>query len=63
MSLDLYEFFGNKGYESVINLALALGGVSGSAAKVKLDIKPTVNTAIGPISYPNRLTIIDKEWR
>lgn len=63
MSLDLFEFFGNKGYESVINLALALGGVSGSAAKVKLDIKPTVNTAIGPISYPNRLTIIDKEWR
>lgn len=63
MSLDLYEFFGNKGYESVINLAIALGGVSGSAAKVKLDIKPTVNTAIGPISYPNRLTIIDKEWR
>jgi len=63
MSLDLYEFFGNKGYESVINLALALGGVSGTAAKVKLDIKPTVNTAIGPISYPNRLTIIDREWR
>lgn len=63
MSLDLMQFFGNRGYESLMNLALALGGVNGSAAKVKLDIKPTVNTAIGPISYPNRLTIVDKEWR
>jgi LEA14-like dessication related protein len=63
MSLDLLQFFGNRSYESIMNLALALGGVNGTAAKVKLDIKPTVNTAIGPITYPSRLTVIDKEWR
>ncbi len=63
MNLDLYKFFGDRGYESVINLALSLGGLNANPTKVKLDIKPTVNTSIGPISYPNRITVIDKEWR
>ncbi len=63
MSLDLYKFFGNKGYESVINLALAIGGLNSSPTKVKLDIKPTVNTSFGPIQYPNRITVINQEWR
>ncbi|HRP03130.1 MAG TPA: hypothetical protein PLE30_10835 [Candidatus Kapabacteria bacterium] len=63
MGLDLYQFFGNKGYESIANLALAIGGVSGTPARLKLDMKPTVKTSFGPISYPSRLTIIDKEWR
>lgn len=63
MGLDLYKFFGDRGYESIANLALAIGGVSGSSARLKLDMKPTVKTAIGPITYPSRLTVIDKEWR
>ena len=62
-SMDLYKFFGSKGYESVINLALALGGVQSSPSRVKIDAQPTVTTQIGRISYPGRLTIIDKEWR
>ncbi len=62
MGLDLFEFFGNKGYENVLNLALAIGGVNGSAARLKLDAKPTVNTPIGRIEYPGRITIIDKEF-
>ena len=63
MGLDLYQFFGSRGYESIINLALAIGGVSGTTAKVKLDIKPTVRTAIGPMAYPGRITVINQEWR
>ncbi len=63
MGLDLYEFFGNRGYESIVNLALAIGGVSGTTAKVKLDIKPVVRTAIGPLSYPGRITVINEEWK
>jgi hypothetical protein len=63
MSLDLYQFFGNKGYEGIANLALALGGLNKSPAKVKLDIKPTVKTSLGLIAYPSRITVIDKEWR
>ena len=40
INLDLYDFFGNEGYEKVINLALALGGVEGSTSRVKIDITP-----------------------
>ncbi|MFC2131031.1 hypothetical protein ACFLSQ_06315 [Bacteroidota bacterium] len=63
IKLDLYEFFGDKGYNDVINLALALGGVSGNTSRLKLDIKPTVSTSIGQITYPGRITVIDKEFR
>lgn len=62
MNIDLYEFFGNKGYEDMIRLALAIGGQNGSAARLKLDARPTVNTSLGNINYPSRITIVDKDW-
>ena len=62
MNIDLYEFFGNRGYEDIINLALAIGGQSGSASRLKLEARPTVKTPIGNINYPNRITIVDKGW-
>lgn len=64
VSLDLYKFFKDKGYDQIINLALALGGVNKSPARLKLDIKPTVNLKpFGSIAYPGRITVVDKEWR
>ena len=63
MSLDLYKFFKDQGYESIVNLALALGGVSGSSARIKLKATPTVDTFLGPITYPGEITIVDKEFR
>lgn len=63
IKLDLYEFFGQSGYSDVINLALALGGVNGNTSRVKLDIKPTVTTPLGAMTYPGRITVIDKEFR
>jgi LEA14-like dessication related protein len=63
MNLDLYDFFGNKGYDRLINLALAIGGVNGSSSKIKLDISPTISTAIGPIKYPGRITVVNTEWK
>jgi len=63
MGLDLYEFFGNKGYEPLINVALALGGLGGSAGKLTLNGKPTISTPFGPIEYPNEIQIIEKEFR
>jgi hypothetical protein len=59
----LYEFFANRSSESLINLALALSGVSGNAAKVKIEARPTINTAFGAIRYPGMITIVDTEWR
>ena len=36
MNLDLIEFFGNKGLDNLVNLALALGGQEGSSSKLTL---------------------------
>lgn len=63
LSLDLLEFFGDKRYEDLVALALAIGGRSGSAARLSLDAQPTVSTPLGPITYPGRLTIISTEFR
>ncbi|MCS7301901.1 MAG: hypothetical protein NZ606_00490 [Candidatus Kapabacteria bacterium] len=63
ISLDLYEFFGKQGYEKLINLALAIGGKNGSAARLKLDAQPTVRTKFGKMTYPGRITIVDREFR
>lgn len=64
MQLDLYKFFGDRGYEGVVNLALALGGVQGSAAKVMLDAQPRVSIRnFGELTYPGRIKIVDTEFR
>ncbi len=62
ISLDLYDYFSNKGYDGLLNLAMAVGGVKGSAARLKLDAKPTVSTGLGAITYPGRITIVDKQF-
>jgi hypothetical protein len=63
LGLDFYEFFGQGGYDKLIGLALAIGGRNGNPARLSLDAWPTVTTPFGPITYPNRITIVDKEFR
>ena len=62
MDLDLAKFFKEKGYESVANLALALGGLNGSPSRVTLRAKPRLRTDFGDITYPGEIDIIDKEF-
>jgi hypothetical protein len=62
LGIDLYEFFGNKGYEEIIGLALAIGG-RGDASRLSLDAQPRVTTPFGPITYPGRITIVSAEFR
>lgn len=62
IQLDLAEFFQDKGYESLINLALTLGGKNGSSSRLTLYADPVVNTALGNISYPGELKIVDKNF-
>jgi len=63
LGIDLFEFFGNKGYEDILGLALAIGGGKGSASRLSLDAQPRVTTPFGEITYPGRITIIDKEFK
>lgn len=62
MNIDLIEFFGNKGYDNLLNLALALGGQQGSSAKLSLFATPTVSSPIGDIKYPGELKIVDQSF-
>ena len=62
MNLDMVKFFSDKSYESIVNLALALGGASGSTSKIKLVARPTIKTPIGNIAYPSNITIVNTEF-
>ncbi len=61
--MDLMQYFQDKSYEDLLDLALAIGGKSGSAGRLTLDCKPTVDTPLGAITYPGRIQVIDKEFR
>lgn len=63
LSLDLYEFFGEKRYAELIDLALALGGASRDTSRISLDAQPTVTTPLGNITYPGRITISGSRLR
>jgi hypothetical protein len=63
LSLDVLEFFGDRKYEDVINLVLAIGGANRDPARIALDAQPRVSTPYGPITYPGRITIVDREFR
>lgn len=63
MSIDLYEFFGQQGYEEIIGLALDIGGRRVDVTRISLDAQPRVSTPYGEIVYPGRITIISNEYR
>jgi hypothetical protein len=63
LSMDLLEFFGDRRYDDILGLALALGGRNRDPARLALDAQPTVQTPIGPMTYPGRLTIVSTEFR
>ncbi len=62
LNLDLVKFFQNKGYEDLINLALAIGGSKGSSSNLTIYAQPTVSTSLGPIKYPNELRIVNAQF-
>jgi len=63
ISLDLVEFFKEKGYDDLLNLALAMGGVKSDISRISLDAQPRVSTPLGEITYPGRITVVSKEFR
>jgi hypothetical protein len=62
INIDLMKFFKEKGYESIVNLALALGGAQGSSSKITLYATPTVSSPFGNITYPGELKLVDTEF-
>jgi len=62
LSLDLYKFFGEQGYESMLNLALAIAGQKGNTSRLTLSAVPTVSVAGLDLKYPGQIEIIDREF-
>lgn len=59
MSFDLIEFFDGN-VKDLTQLALSFAGKGGEPKKISLKAIPTIETPIGPISYPEPLTIVDR---
>lgn len=62
INLDLMKFFKDQSYQSIVNLALALGGTQGSSSKISLYATPTVSSLFGNITYPGELRIVDYQF-
>lgn len=60
INLNLVEFF-DKNAKDLFDLASSLAGQGGAAKNVKLQALPTVETALGPIRYPNAITIFSRD--
>jgi len=60
MSLDLIDFFEGSA-QDLVELALSLSGQGGSPREVTLRATPSVDTALGPIRYPQPITIVSRE--
>jgi hypothetical protein len=62
MGLDLIDFFKQRGYESILNLALNIGGYSEGTSKLALFVQPTVTTSLGDIRYPEEIKIVGFQY-
>lgn len=60
ISLDLYDFFESNARD-LIELALSVTGRGGSPQEIKLRAVPVIDTIVGPIRYPEPITIISRE--
>lgn len=61
--MDIQQFFRDKGYDDLLKLILAIAGADGSASRLTLDVRPTVETPLGEMTYPERIKVVSKEFR
>ena len=50
VSFDAYDVFGGRS-KDLYELGLAIAGVPGHEKEIRVDIRPTIETGIGPILY------------
>ena len=59
MRLNLMQFFDGPARD-LVNLAATLAGRRADSTRISLTAVPTIQTAIGPISYPSPITIVSR---
>ncbi len=57
--LNLRQFFDGPA-ESLVNLAASVAGLSSRPTRIAIRAVPTIDTPIGPITYPNPITIVSR---
>jgi hypothetical protein len=60
VGLNLMDFF-DGGIRDLVDLASSLTGKEGSTSSIRLQVTPTINTSLGPIQYPQPITVINKQ--
>jgi len=60
VSLDLWKFFGGEGARDLFDLAMAAAG-QGQPVSLSIKATPTIQTPIGPMSYPRPTTIVQRQ--
>ena len=53
---NAYEIYQHNA-QDLFDLGLSLAGVQGYSKLVRLDFTPTINTDLGPITYPTPITV------
>jgi hypothetical protein len=56
IKFNAYEMYQHNA-QDLFGLGLSLAGVEGYSKVVRLDLVPTVDTDLGPISYPSPITV------
>jgi len=59
MRVNLRQFFGGPA-ESLVNLAASFAGLSAHPTRIAVRAVPTINTPLGPITYPEPITIVSR---
>jgi hypothetical protein len=57
MRVNLRQFFDGPA-QSLVNLAASVAGVGSRPTKIAVRAIPTINTPLGPITYPGPITIV-----
>jgi hypothetical protein len=57
ISLNLMEFFTDRNYDGLLQLALKLAGQQSNLQSITLRLKPTVATSVGDYEYPDYLDV------
>lgn len=57
IALDLSDFF-QRNARDLAELALSVAGAGGAPKQVALRAQPTIQTSLGPIRYPQPITIV-----
>lgn len=57
--LNLVEFFGGSA-ENLLDLAAGIAGLNADPTRITLKARPTINTPLGRMTYPDQITIASR---